>query len=674
MYLNKITLDNFRTFYGKHNIEFSINKAQPVTILVGENGAGKTTLLNGVYWAFTGGFTKQFQSSESVINKYAREEGVKYCSVEVTFTNDETRYLLKRIYVNGLSDSDIALSEYDSTGVLTAINREMAEIIIEKLIPKKLASWFFFDGEAIGHLHLNGDIKFRDDLRQTFGFSSLDRLIKTLSELDRDYRKEESRLIQNEELAAITARIESLEEEQCVKEDQLEKIKQTIYRSEKNLTDLEQRLSKYAQAEPIQNRKEIAVRKLKDAKLRREQRQKYRNEYFIYNVPKVLLKNELEKLIINLNQKEEDQTLPEPFGTKLIEDIKFLKKCICGTSVLPGSIEEINLNKMNEKASTSHLMQKIFSFRSEIGEYQKQAIDFDKNISLHNDEIGKCEGEIAEQEQVIRNADQDISEINDQEVKKIKAEINDEDATIKNAYTEHGSVKNQFDNDKKRLSELKLKQEKILSEQIRSSHLRQEREKVARLYNYVSNEFQRQEQEVLNALNKEVSGVLESYLTKNFTAAVEPSTYAVKVFDIDKRQVTLSSGESNLLKFAVIAAIVGMAGKRTKISNVNWISEPIIAPLIFDAPFSVLDKEYRTGVTKNLSELASQLILMFDGDKWNDELADILNAKIGKAYVLVSKAKGAEKLISKNIEIFGKFFKLNEYGERDETNVKEVLL
>lgn len=674
MYLNTLTLDNFRTFYGKHSINFSVNKAQPVTILIGENGAGKTTVLNAVYWAFTGGFTKQFQTSESVINKYAREDGAKSCSVEVTFTNDNTCYLLKRIYSNGLDGSDIALAEYDSAGALTPINREMAIIIIEKLIPKRLASWFFFDGEAIEHLHLNGDTKFRDDLRQTFGFSSLDRLMKTLSELDRDYRKEEGRLIQNEELAFITSQLESYEEDQYEREARVEKLKQTINRAEKNKHDLEQRLSKYAQAEPIQTRREIAVRKLKDAKIRRDQKQKYRNEFFIYNVPKVLLKNELEKLIISLNQKEEDQTLPEPFGTKLIEDIKFLKKCICGTAVLPGSLEEKNLNKMNEKASTSQLMQKIFSFRSEIGEYQKQAFDFENKISLHNDEIGKCEAEIAEQEQVIRHADQDISEINDQEVKRIKAEINQEDATIRNAENERGSVKALFDLDKKRIAELKLRQEVILSQQNRSSHLREEREKVALIYDYVSDEFQRQEREVLNALNKEVSGVLVSYLTKNFTAAVEPATYAVKVFDVDKRQVTLSTGESNLLKFAVIAAIVGMAGKRTTISQVDWISEPIIAPLIFDAPFSVLDKEYRTGVTKNLSELASQLILMFDSDKWNDELSDILNPKIGKAYVLVSKAKGSKKSISKNIEIRGKFFSLNEYGDRDETSVKEISL
>jgi hypothetical protein len=93
---------------------------------------------------------------------------------------------------------------------------------------------------------------------------------------------------------------------------------------------------------------------------------------------------------------------------------------------------------------------------------------------------------------------------------------------------------------------------------------------------------------------------------------------------------------------------------------------------MFDAPFSVVDSEYRSGITQNLSELASQLIIMFDGDKWNDELSTILQSKIGKMYVLISKAAGLEKSIKKTVEIEGEVISLNEYGERDETVIKEV--
>jgi DNA sulfur modification protein DndD len=342
--------------------------------------------------------------------------------------------------------------------------------------------------------------------------------------------------------------------------------------------------------------------------------------------------------------------------------------------VLPGSAEEKHLDNLCEKASTSQLLQKIFSFRAEIGEYAKQAKIFDSTLALHDDEIGKCENDIAEQKQIIKRANEEIDGIDNTEVKKLKHEITEAEGILNNANQELGSARTNIDRLKRKIPELRIEQDNILAQQKQTASLRAERQKVNKLKNYVAGQFQRQEAEVLEALNKEISGVLETYLTKNFTAKVDPDTYAVKVYDSDEKIASLSTGESNVLKFAVIAAIVGMAGKRTTISQVDWISEPIIAPLIFDAPFSVVDSEYRSGITKNLSELASQLVLMFDSDKWGDKLSSILDSKIGKSYLLVSRAKGIEKDISKTIDIHGELYKLNEYGDRDETVIKEVTL
>jgi hypothetical protein len=41
---------------------------------------------------------------------------------------------------------------------------------------------------------------------------------------------------------------------------------------------------------------------------------------------------------------------------------------------------------------------------------------------------------------------------------------------------------------------------------------------------------------------------------------------------------------------------------------------------------------------------------------------------------LVSRAKGPKKSISKTIDIHGKLYALNEYGDRDESVIKEVAL
>jgi len=674
MFIKKVTLENFRTFYDRHEINFSVDEKKPVTILIGDNGAGKTNLLNAVYWAFTGDFTKQFNKVDPVINKTAILEKKRTCSVEIEFNNNSKSYLLRRIYTNGLAETEISVNEFRSTGSLSPMNDELAKTFIEQLIPKKLASWFIFDGEAIGQLHLDGDSKFRSDIRQTFGFSALERLLSTLNDIEREYIKKESKSGDNEELNGLTALIERHEEEQVRYENIVINLKETIHLNEKIRSDKNLRLSQYAQAEPIQGRKERAERKLGEASSRLKLKIKTRNEYFIEAIPKVLLEERLDGLINVLNQKEEEQTLPSPFGTKLIEDIKQLKKCICGTQVLPGSAEEKHLEQLCAKASTSQLMQKIFSFRAEIGEYAKQAKKFDSNIDMYSQEIGKCETDIAEQKQIIKRCNEEIDGIDNKEVKQLKQDIAEAESVLTNANQELGSARTNIDRLKKKIPELRIQQENILAKQQQTSTLRAERQKVNKLKNYVSQQFLRQENEVLDALNREISGVLEAYLTKNFTAKVDPDTYAVKVYDSDSKVASLSTGESNVLKFAVIAAIVGMAGKRTRISQVDWISEPIIAPLIFDAPFSVVDSEYRSGITKNLSELASQLVLMFDSDKWGDKLSTILDEKIGKSYLLVSRAKGPSKSILKNISIHGKLYELNEYGERDETVIKEVIL
>jgi DNA sulfur modification protein DndD len=114
MFINSVTLENFRLFHGRHEIVFSADVKKPVTIIIAENGAGKTTLLNAVHWAFTGEFTKQFQNSGSLINKYAFDDGKKSCSVEVEFSNEKKRYLLRRTFTHGSRDTDLTLHEYDA--------------------------------------------------------------------------------------------------------------------------------------------------------------------------------------------------------------------------------------------------------------------------------------------------------------------------------------------------------------------------------------------------------------------------------------------------------------------------------------------------------------------------------------------------------------------------------
>jgi len=672
MKIRKLILENFRTFYGKHQIDFSTSEKKPVTIFIGENGSGKTTLLNAIFWVFTGGTTKQFGESNILINKDAANEKASECSVEIHFDTDTHSYVLIRKSSKNNETTGISMHIVEN-GAYTKINDLHITNILERLMPKKLANWFIFDGEAIGYIHLNGDTKFKDELQQTFGFSSMKILNDIIHDIQSDYAREQRKQIGNEELNLNGDAIDKCEEYIELYESEIKKLRNTEEDARRDIESLEAALSKYSKAEPLQNRVSAAKRLREEHKSKLLNKINYRNELLIKTAPQLLLKNKLENLINLLHEKEIDQSLPEPFGTRLLDDIQKLEVCICGTPIKIGSDAFKKLDELRSRAATSQHIHRISLIRTQIGAYSADTNNFDRQMNQLMADIGMHESDIADQEQIIRKTDEAINQIPDEEIRKLKERLTSATGRKEQAIADIARATVRRDEQKVELSKLNNKQEVMVASLSRNTNLSKQKKKFDELSQYVSEQYARQEIEVLNALNEEVSGVLYKYLTKNFTAKVDPTSYAVRTYDIDNRLVPLSTGETNLLKFAVIAAIVGMAASRTKISKVNWITEPIIAPLIFDAPFSVVDSEYRAGIANNLTELASQLIFLFDSDKWDDEISNLMSDRVGKFYTLVSRAKGKNKDTFKNITINGKKYPLNEYNSaRDESICIEV--
>jgi DNA sulfur modification protein DndD len=673
MKINKIILENFRTFYGRHTIEFSTSDERPLTIFIGENGSGKTTLLNAIYWVFTGGTTKQFGESNLLMNKDAMLERNSSCFVEIYFETDTNKYILNRRSTRTTDTSDLSMGMIDRNGAYTSIKQMHIEMTIERLIPKKLASWYIFDGEAIGHLHLNGDPKFKLDLQKTFGFNSMRTLTEIISDIKREYEREQRRQIGNTELDEIGRKIEKSESDVVGYDEQISRLQSTKDNALAEIESLEAQLMRFAHAAPLQTRLANAQRLIRENKSKLDAKILQRNELIIKTVPQMLINKKIERLVDILHEKEKDQTLPEPFGTRLIDDIQKMQRCICGAAIHPGSDAYALLEEMRSRAATSQHVHRISLIRSQIGAYLNDSEVFHSAIQQISTDIGFYESAIADQEQTIRATDEAIKEIPDAQIRELKEKLTKVKSKHNQALCDIAVSNSRRDEKRSEIATLRNQQAAMFAALARNNNLTKQKKKFDDLSEYVAAQYSRQEAEVLEALNQEVSGVLYKYLTKNFRARVDPNSYAVKTYDMDERPVELSTGETNLLKFAVIAAIVGMAGSTTKISKVNWITEPIIAPLIFDAPFSVVDSEYRAGIANNLTELASQLVFLFDSDKWDSELSTLLADRVGKFYTLISRAKGGAKETVKSIRIKNDLIYLNEYNsDRDDTVCVEV--
>lgn len=103
MFIEKIVLNNFRIFRGKHEFEF-LNKK--VIVIEGPNGHGKSTIFDAINWVLSGKISRYVGSSEHqqfnyLINNDAYVAGIDEASVEVFFKGIEEVSIKRTIKRNG---------------------------------------------------------------------------------------------------------------------------------------------------------------------------------------------------------------------------------------------------------------------------------------------------------------------------------------------------------------------------------------------------------------------------------------------------------------------------------------------------------------------------------------------------------------------------------------------
>ncbi|WP_144530010.1 AAA family ATPase [Peribacillus simplex] len=103
MFIQKIVLNNFRIFRGKHEFNFSNKK---VIVIEGPNGHGKSTIFDAINWVISGKISRYVGSSEHlqfnfIINNDALNKGVDEASVEIHLNSSEAVCIKRSIKNTG---------------------------------------------------------------------------------------------------------------------------------------------------------------------------------------------------------------------------------------------------------------------------------------------------------------------------------------------------------------------------------------------------------------------------------------------------------------------------------------------------------------------------------------------------------------------------------------------
>jgi DNA sulfur modification protein DndD len=207
MIINKLIVNNFRVFSGRHEIELTPKlvdgNQRPIVLFGGLNGAGKTTTLMAIRLAFYGRRSLGRNVSQGEYLKVLEKSvhrpknislRARFAEVGVEFTypkfGQQFRFFVKRSWeISGSKVIEVLEIEQDGK-ILDELSKEQAQGFLNDLIPIGISDLFFFDGEKIGELADDiGGATLGNSIKKLIGLDVLETTREDLNSLRRNLAK-----------------------------------------------------------------------------------------------------------------------------------------------------------------------------------------------------------------------------------------------------------------------------------------------------------------------------------------------------------------------------------------------------------------------------------------------------------------------------------------------------
>ena len=618
MIFEKLLINNFGVYSGKQNFDLTTEIKKPVILIGALNGSGKTTFLQAIDFVLYGKFSNYFNSQKlsyenfliKNVNKQNFDEGAQ---IELIFSRKykgkKQKFKLSRnwkvigkkmkeeffVFIDDQYDEDIT-KDWDN--------------FVDQILPSRVASLFFFDGEKIEQLADLDQSKqvLKKAINSLLGLEIVDQLNIDVDEFQ---RRSMLKIKDEGEVEAI----KSIENETSVYERQLKEIDEKITKAEDEQSKL---LYELRQTDIALSQKGIAYyeKKKEYEKEQQDTQQKIDeiNQQLIKlasgDAPLLILKDEVQELYsqsILVNQSNNHEQNKKRINILLEKFEKFSKQNSKDENFLSKLDQFINDNKISDPINQDnhqHLLpslnyqdlnflinESFVNVESEISKLilNKKKLDeqFEKISQLINkipsdEEIKPLIEKYNEQKKEESIMITKINVLNDQR-KKINGPLIKLNIELRKEY-EKKTTKDLIDLDNKRFIDYSHKIKDVLS----SFHVKALDYHIKRLEKLILNCFR--------SLHRK----------KNFIKSIKIDTenFNLKVEDHNNRNVDtedLSAGERQLL---AVAILWGLA----KASN-------SAAPTIIDTPLGRLDSEHRLNLVEQYFPTASKQVILLSTDE-----------------------------------------------------------
>ncbi|MBR7553624.1 AAA family ATPase [Allobacillus sp. GCM10007491] len=641
MLLKKIVLNNFRQYYGYQELEFSQLQNKNVTVVHGENGSGKTALLHSFGWCLYGDLN--LPNPENICNEHALSNLQKDQSiesyVELHFEAFSKKYSLKRFIVVERTNDDRILYGEPQVSMQFIGHEGQSERIenyteeINRILPKDLRTYFFFDGERIDNLTKSGNNEdIEKAIKSMMGLEILERSIRHTDQARKRFR-EELKELGDAKTQEVYSELEKLEQERDTYIEKRQIKQDNIKVLDKQIEEREIRLTQLEGAKKLQELRESKREELYQAESRLKEIEKElvntmsKQGYLAFTSPIMEKADE----ILDSNGPEEQfvKGITKDFIDKLIQD----GKCICGEEIKEDSIHLNHLQELAQATTSNQLINTVNYFKQNGRTVEERKENLFKNL----DRLKKAQSSESTNIRLLNEKIQEIStQLSEHTTEDIAAleERRKELSNQKDKINQDiGSINGNIERLDEEIVELENEQKKMELKETKSNLAQKRMQTCRNLIDVMENILEIRETIVKEQLQDRISKVYSQFLRKNYSINLSED-YMLNVFNEKGNPVAMSQGERQITSLSFIGAIVDIARETFNKETQNAFDEGGIYPLVMDSPFGALDSDHRERVAKGIYKLADQVIVIVSTSQWEGEVEEQMKSLVGKEYKL----------------------------------------
>ena len=635
MIFENLLINNFGVYSGKQNFDLSTKEKKPVILIGALNGSGKTTFLQAIDFVLYGKFSNFFYSQKlsyenflkKNINKNNYDEGAQ---VELIFfrkyKGKNEKFKISRnwkaigkkikeeffVFIDDVYDEDIT-KDWDN--------------FVDQILPSRVASLFFFDGEKIEQLA---------DLEQSKGVlkKAINSLLglEIVDQLNIDVDEFQKRSVLQLKTDDEKKNINKLKKEVDGFEDRIKEIDESIVKVEDEL------------AKKAYDIRELNVELSQKGISYYEKKQEYEKELQVIDEKR----NEISDELVKLASGDLPLLVVKKELAVMVEQSKSLLE---------------NQNKTDSQKKTNDLIDSISSFVLKNSKDDKFTKNFEKFVSdkkinditifdnenllpnlnyqdlnsLLNHNLDTAEKDIKKKINTINKLEEEYEKIS-QLINKIPTD--DEIKPLINKLEEHKkdeakliAKKNILDEQRGQINgplikiniELKKEYEKKTSQDLVNLDKKRFVDYSVRIKDVLSTFHVKALDFHIKRLEKLILECFKSlHRKKDFIKSIkiDTSTFDLQIFEAKNVQVDtdiLSAGERQLLAVAILWGLAKASSSA--------------APTVIDTPLGRLDSEHRLNLVEQYFPTASkQVILLSTDEEINQKYHKYMKPYLARSY------------------------------------------